>query len=82
MVNLSYFKYKETTRHGKSVRNKLYRHTCNKCGSDRGYHSMSFVVKYCNKCSYKNTVKLEDLKNLQPLLAQDNLSKSNRRAGK
>jgi hypothetical protein len=69
MVNLSDFKYKETTRHGKSVRNKLYRHTCDKCGSDRGYQSMSFVVKSCNKCSHKNTVKSEETKNKMSLAA-------------
>ena len=53
MLNLNDTIYKETTRHGKLVRNKLYRHSCDNCGSDRGYQAKSFITKKCNKCSHK-----------------------------
>jgi hypothetical protein len=52
-VDLNDFKRFETTRHGKPVRQKLYRHTCNTCGADKGYQAKSSNTKTCNKCSHK-----------------------------
>ena len=54
MIDIKDIKYKETTRHGKLVKNKFYRHTCDNCSSDRGYQAKSFITKMCNKCSHKN----------------------------
>ena len=46
-VDLNDFIHKETSRHGKPVKLKLYHHSCSNCGSDRGYQAKSFNTKTC-----------------------------------
>jgi len=62
MVDLNDFSYKTTSRHGKPVRNKVYRHYCNSCGSDKGYLSRGHNTPTCNKCSRKGTILSEQHK--------------------
>ena len=55
MIDLNDFSYKQTTRHGKPVNNKVYRHFCNSCGADKGYLQKSHNTPACNKCSKVGT---------------------------
>lgn len=61
-VDLNDFVHKETTRHGKPVKLKLYRHSCSNCGSDRGYQAKSFEPPTCNKCSHKGIILSKETK--------------------
>ena len=51
MVDLNDFSYKLTSRRGRPVRNKVYRHSCNSCGADKGYLQKSHNTPSCNKCA-------------------------------
>jgi len=51
MIDFNDFSYKLTTRHGKLVKNKVYRHSCNCCGADKGYLQKSHNTPSCNKCA-------------------------------
>lgn len=68
-VDLNDFIHKETTRHGKPVKLKLYHHSCNSCGSDRGYQAKSFNTPFCNKCSHKDITLSEEHKAKQSAAA-------------
>jgi hypothetical protein len=56
MIDLNDFKHVSVQIHGKIRKNKLYKHTCDKCGSDKGYQSKSYRAKHCNKCVRKGSV--------------------------
>jgi hypothetical protein len=51
MVDLNDFSYKLTSRRGRPVRNKVYRHYCNSCKVDKGYLHKSHDTPLCNKCA-------------------------------
>lgn len=74
MIDLNDSVHKETTRHGKIVKNRLYRHSCDNCGADRGYQAKSFVTKKCNKCSKKGTVINEDTRSKMKAAAVERYS--------
>jgi hypothetical protein len=62
MIDSNDFVYRTTSRHGKLVKNKLYRHTCDKCGADRGYQAKSYAARYCNRCSKLGLKKTDAIK--------------------
>lgn len=65
MIDIKDIKYKETTRHGKLVKNKFYRHTCDSW----------FVYSSTKDEAFKNSWALN---NLQPMWASENRSKGAR----
>jgi hypothetical protein len=62
MIDINDFSYKLTTRHGKPVKNKVYRHACNSCGADKGYLQKNHNTPYCNKCAKVGSTLSEDTK--------------------
>jgi hypothetical protein len=62
MVDLNDYSYKVTSRRGKPVNNKVYRHYCDNCGTDKGYLQRSHDTPTCNKCSHKGRTLSEDHK--------------------
>ena len=69
MIDLNNFSYKLTTRHGKPVKNKVYRHYCNLCGTDTGYFAKTYSSKWCNSCVHKSRAKSEETKKKMSLAA-------------
>jgi hypothetical protein len=69
MVDLNDFIHKKTTRHGKLVQQKLYKHTCDNCGASRGYQAKNFKTPGCNKCSHAGKVLTTETKERMSIAA-------------
>src|ERR1035437_1793315 len=62
MIDISDFSYKLTSRHGKPIKNKVYRCYCNSCGADKGYLAKCYDTPVCNKCNKMGTTLSESTK--------------------